>query len=433
MGVGRMKRKFQFISGCQWLRPATLLRKASFLLATCIPILIFPRIVLSLASIPSQPSAVISGRVVDAETGEPLASVNVFLAQTTLGDATDRDGRFSIPRIPPGHYQLIVSRIGYEMQKVPVHLAAAEHKEFTFKLKLKILPGGEVTVVAKFPKDWKRNLEIFENTFFGLTDFAKACKLLNPEVLDFKFNPKTGHFEASAEQPVRYINRALGYEVSFILEHYTLDMVNESLYAVVKDRNVVALQNAGYRCKGILKFKALPAKDEKEAKAWEKNRQTAYFGSFQHFLKSLWAGRLKQQGFEIFETPFPHAKTEHKIKIRDILHTTSDPGEKMLSFPGYLEVVYKKENDPICERMQRQVLDQMNISDDARQSLFIEKVYRECAHQVSWIKILNKGNIMINQQGQILTPEADLEFAGYWKWNSLAESMPINYDPGIHH
>ncbi|MDT0633205.1 carboxypeptidase-like regulatory domain-containing protein, partial [Rubrivirga litoralis] len=38
--------------------------------------------------------AVVTGRVVDAETGAPLPGVHVYLSGTTTGDVTDRGGAY---------------------------------------------------------------------------------------------------------------------------------------------------------------------------------------------------------------------------------------------------------------------------------------------------------------------------------------------------
>lgn len=48
------------------------------------------------------PRTSISGSVVDASTKQPLPSVNVFLAGTTLGTGSDVEGRFEIKNVPLG-------------------------------------------------------------------------------------------------------------------------------------------------------------------------------------------------------------------------------------------------------------------------------------------------------------------------------------------
>ena len=55
----------------------------------------------------------IVGVVTDAENGEPLIGVNMFLEGTTLGAATDLDGYFIILNVPPGNYQLRADYVGY--------------------------------------------------------------------------------------------------------------------------------------------------------------------------------------------------------------------------------------------------------------------------------------------------------------------------------
>jgi len=64
--------------------------------------------------------ATLVGRVTDAETNAPLASVNVFIATSTRGTTTDADGRFRLPGVPLGAQRLYVSRIGYEPYGVTV-------------------------------------------------------------------------------------------------------------------------------------------------------------------------------------------------------------------------------------------------------------------------------------------------------------------------
>lgn len=49
----------------------------------------------------------ITGQVIDASNGNPLNFANVFLANTTLGDATDELGNYIITEIPPGSYELL--------------------------------------------------------------------------------------------------------------------------------------------------------------------------------------------------------------------------------------------------------------------------------------------------------------------------------------
>ncbi|MDX9760296.1 MAG: carboxypeptidase-like regulatory domain-containing protein, partial [Bacteroidota bacterium] len=44
----------------------------------------------------AQGNGTISGKVHDAITQEPLVGANVFVRETTLGAATDLDGRFTI-------------------------------------------------------------------------------------------------------------------------------------------------------------------------------------------------------------------------------------------------------------------------------------------------------------------------------------------------
>lgn len=91
----------------------------------------------------------ISGRVLDAETREPLAFVNVYLDSTRLGAATALDGSFLLRQVPPGKYRLHLSRLGYE--PVLVHdllLAPGKLYARDFSMRESPLAGQEVTITA---------------------------------------------------------------------------------------------------------------------------------------------------------------------------------------------------------------------------------------------------------------------------------------------
>jgi outer membrane receptor protein involved in Fe transport len=54
-----------------------------------------------------------SGKVIDADTKEPLIGANIILLNTNLGAATDIDGNYFILNITPGTYEVRVSYVGY--------------------------------------------------------------------------------------------------------------------------------------------------------------------------------------------------------------------------------------------------------------------------------------------------------------------------------
>ncbi len=81
-------------------------------------------LLLAVATFSALSAAAQTGRVVgvvtDATTGTPVPGANVFVVGTTLGAATDPDGRYAIEDVPAGPQTLRVTFIGYTRQEVPV-------------------------------------------------------------------------------------------------------------------------------------------------------------------------------------------------------------------------------------------------------------------------------------------------------------------------
>ncbi len=91
----------------------------------------------------------IAGRILDAETGEPLPGTNVVIVGTDLGAAADVTGHYFIINIPPGTYSVQASAIGYEaMTQTDVRVSVDHTTPLNFDLRPTTLVGEAVTVVA---------------------------------------------------------------------------------------------------------------------------------------------------------------------------------------------------------------------------------------------------------------------------------------------
>jgi TonB-dependent SusC/RagA subfamily outer membrane receptor len=91
----------------------------------------------------------IRGTVVDAETREGLIGASVLITGTYLGSSTDRDGRFSIDRVPPGRYTVEARFVGYRTGKKEVTVLAGEVATVSFELRSTALPLDEVVVTGQ--------------------------------------------------------------------------------------------------------------------------------------------------------------------------------------------------------------------------------------------------------------------------------------------
>lgn len=90
----------------------------------------------------------VSGRVTDADTGDPLVGANVLVVGTNLGAATDVNGEFSISRVPAGAQRLNANYIGYGSQSMNVDIPADGSANADFTLSVAALNLNEVVVTG---------------------------------------------------------------------------------------------------------------------------------------------------------------------------------------------------------------------------------------------------------------------------------------------
>lgn len=94
----------------------------------------------------------IVGAVIDAETGDPLITANVYLEGTYFGATTDEDGFYMILNVPAGTYNLVVDFMGYAKYTVSaVKVLPDQTTLINAMMQKKEIVGDEITVIAERP------------------------------------------------------------------------------------------------------------------------------------------------------------------------------------------------------------------------------------------------------------------------------------------
>jgi TonB-dependent receptor len=91
---------------------------------------------------------IISGTVSDSTNKDPLIGANVIVSGTSLGCATDRDGKYRITGVPAGARVLRVSYIGYNAKKIEVLITGGE-KSIDVDLAPEAIQGQVVEVYGQ--------------------------------------------------------------------------------------------------------------------------------------------------------------------------------------------------------------------------------------------------------------------------------------------
>ncbi len=376
----------------------------------------------------------VSGVVLDAEKNSPVPKASVFLNNTSIGTTANDKGEFQL-QVPAGKYELIVSSVGYVTSNQTI--TAEEVMGFlTVKLTLKA-PELETVVIEPYEKDgWQKWGRFFLENFIGTSALAEDCKILNKEVIRFRYSKAANKLTAHALEPLKIENKALGYRIQYQLETFEYNFGNKYMLYV------------GYPFFELMDGKA------KKQNAWQQKRADVYHGSMMHFMRSVYRNTLQQEGFEVRrmkkipngekariramdrssvvknatgnlitvglpESPDSVAYYQkvrrqpdfHDIIGRDILVGDSiafalDTVTAALSFPDYLFVRYKNGNVP-KEYIQR---------------------FPDGAHaMVSYVQLLNDEVVAIQSNGMFYNP-VDLISSGYWAWSEkMATMLPFDY------
>ncbi|MGE5401311.1 MAG: TonB-dependent receptor [Ignavibacteriales bacterium] len=96
----------------------------------------------------AQSNGSVSGSVKDRQSGENLTGASVYLENTHWGAAVGVHGDFSLPKIPAGNYNIIVTMVGYETLKKPVTVVGGEDTKIEVYLQAAPFRVSDVVVTA---------------------------------------------------------------------------------------------------------------------------------------------------------------------------------------------------------------------------------------------------------------------------------------------
>ncbi|HKI45364.1 MAG TPA: carboxypeptidase-like regulatory domain-containing protein [Balneolales bacterium] len=226
----------------------------------------------------AQNGSIIEGTVKDHKTGEPLANVNVYINGSTIGTSTNNEGFFKLEGIAPGVYPLVFTRIGYIAVERRVVLGKNQIAKAETDLEPHVYNMKEVQVTGTYPKKWKRRLQVFKDEFLGSSEFADQCVIVNPEVLDFTIDHKTGDLVARTDSALIIINNALGYRMRIKLISFRWHG-----------------ETGTYKIYPF--FKEMKPSSPMQLNEWKTNRETAYKYSIRHFLFALYHNAALKDGY----------------------------------------------------------------------------------------------------------------------------------------
>ena len=379
----------------------------------------------------------LSGTIKD-DSGNALPGAGIYISGYKIATVSNNDGDYRLP-LSPGNYDVLIKMIGFLPQNQNITIIDQAIK-LDIVLKESVISLNEV--VVKPDPNRAYYINFFKTNFIGITPNAEQCKVLNPSVLNINYDEEAGILFINCTDFLIIENKALGYKIKYLINDFQYNYKTKIVY-----------------------FEGFPVYEDLEGsrtrkKRWSKARLTAYNGSSQHFFKSLYDETSELEGFRIFKIhkevninrpdeelirqkikQFVVSKSSSSTAISDSLNYWINKKNlpktisyldkkpvltdtlvhhksnhiKYLDYTDILYVIYTKEKEGLAYQNSFQTKS-INITDDS-------------SNQSSMVYLLIRP-IYFYASGNVYNPKS-LLFEGYWAWEKIADSVPMDYKPVI--
>ena len=376
----------------------------------------------------------IRGKVTDSATGNPLPGCSVFINSSSKGTVTNNNGDFVMQNLPEGKFELIISSIGYETYlyeyrdgQLPAQLKIA------LKQKTTVLSPVTVEPFIKQKKAWPVWGKTFLDNFIGKTPNARECVIKNLGALKFRFSKRYNRLTVTADEPLIIENRALGYTIRYQLEEFYCDYETHiTLYV------------------GYPLFSPMTG-SEKKMIYWREQRKKIYYGSITHFMKSLFADRIEQEGYqairnvkipntekqrirELYKTLVPAADTFEIRQDGSVRKMNTKTAFAADSIPYYEMILGRPD---FYDRLSPVTADSIvSTKTDGSKSILFEGILhvvysnpKQKANLKSDIYLMTPAPVDLEKNGGYY-PSQELVLSGYWGiYEKIANTLPLDYLP----
>lgn len=355
---------------------------AAFLFITC-----------SFSAVSQENYFSVNGKVINAETKQPLQGASVFAENTTLGTATDKEGNFVL-QLPNGGYDLVVSFTGFNTDSRRISNTASSGLLFELNQKNKTMEAVAVAATGEVKDGWGKYGSFFLEQFIGKTINSASCEIKNKEVLKFYFSKRRNRLKVMASEPLQIENNALGYTIRYALDSFTHEYNSQvSLYT------------------GYPLFEEKTAASGEEQLKWKTARQKAYNGSVLHFMRSVYNQQLSEEGFEI-QFVVKINGTDSALRLKNyyaaLNYKKDDSTQTVQILPNQFEmgVIYNKEKPA--------------------EDFLKENADEPSGFQFSVLTFQPQRPVTIEQNGYYYE-QNDITTNAYWTWDKVADALPYDY------
>ena len=346
-------------------------------------------------------SQTITGTVREKGSGLPLSFANVFVNNTTIGSATDAEGRFRISGDFSTEIEVVASFIGFVTEVKVISFRNKGEVQVDFELASNESNLSEIELKAKRDKSWDREFRRFEEIFLALPDdpYKSQIRIVNPWVVEFekvKADKGPNYLTATAESPLKIINEALGYEIDYYLQDYRVMRTGSMFY-------------------GQVFYSPTDSSDPTQMKDWEANREANYQSSLRHFNYSLLTNTSDSIHFKVFRTP---PKQMDRVRTNDF---NEELGESII--PMSVDSIFRKPLGNGNYRVYLQDRLEIHHLDKAWRNDYYTNVY----HAISWIQA-PEGYYDVDKKGTLINP-TQLVLSGYLSRQRMARILPLDFEP----
>ncbi len=357
----------------------------------------------------------VKGIVLNGADTTKLIAASVFINYSTKGTTTGEDGKFVISGITQINFQLIISYVGFKT--VSININAENINQFQI---IKLFPRrrslDDISIMPIDKKGWQKWGALFTRLFIGTSGFASDCIIENPRVIQFYQNKKTRVLHAYSDGAITVLNKALGYNITFLLEDFRYDSATESMYYL-----------------GYSSFEDLSSRNKNKIKRWTRNRHYVYRGSILHFMRALYSDSVQEQGFDVrdkikidakdsvFDSIYRYGNMAQFAKIHDRVYAVSIGYDSTMTTAQYVDLI-----DTTAFPLQKvTTFDAVKKQKTFYFENYFDIKYKEPPYK-SEITLLTDEPLIIEENGLYVIP-TNLLTSGHWAEQRVAETLPFDY------